>query len=96
MHTGQEPGTNAEIQAFARGKGARFPVFAKVDVNGAKADPLFVFLRANTKAALGITGAPIPWNFGKFLCVDGVPTSRYEPTVAPLAIEGDVRKALGL
>merc|ERR1711924_451469 len=62
----QEPGTNAEVLQFAQRKGAKFPVMAKVDVNGAGAHPLFTWLKDNTS-----TGFPplkdIPWNFGKFL-----------------------------
>ncbi len=92
---GQEPGSNAEIQAFAKAKGATYPVFGKIDVNGPKEDPLYTFLKKSTKGFLPIA-PPIPWNFGKFLVVDGVPSKRYEPTTSPLAIEKDVRKALGL
>jgi glutathione peroxidase len=44
---GQEPGTNAEIVKFARSKGAKFPVFAKIDVNGENTHPLYVYLKAN-------------------------------------------------
>ena len=50
----QEPGSNAEIAAFAKSQyGASFPLFAKVDVNGASAAPLFTWLKANTLGAGG-------------------------------------------
>jgi len=58
-------------------------------------DPLYTFLKKSTKGFLPFA-PPIPWNFGKFLVVDGVPSKRYEPTTSPLAIEEDIRKALGL
>merc|ERR1712118_631011 len=51
----QEPGTNAEVLQFAQRKGAKFPVMAKVDVNGAGAHPLFTWLKDNTS-----TGFPPP------------------------------------
>ncbi len=117
---GQEPGSNADVQAFAKTNGAKYPVFGKVrgpvfhsdyawqhqlivvarpnkqiDVNGGNADPLYKFLKDSTPNALGLK-IPIPWNFGKFLCVEGVPTKRFEPTTSPLAIEKDIRKGLGL
>ena len=41
----QEPGTNAEIKEFAQGKGATFDMFAKIDVNGDSADPLYKYLK---------------------------------------------------
>jgi glutathione peroxidase len=44
---GQEPGSNEEVLAFARSKGAKFPVFAKLDVNGPNTHPLYAFLKAN-------------------------------------------------
>jgi glutathione peroxidase-family protein len=46
-------GTNAEIQSFAKSKGARYPVFAKTTVNGADAIPLYKFLKASQGGFLG-------------------------------------------
>lgn len=60
----QEPGTNEEIIAFAQGMGAGdFKLFAKIEVNGDGALPLFTFLRSASE----LQGEPIPWNFAKFL-----------------------------
>jgi len=59
---GQEPGSNEEIQSFCQlNYGVTFPVFAKIKVNGKDADPLYKYLKENTG------GAPIKWNFNKFL-----------------------------
>jgi glutathione peroxidase len=70
-----------------------FPVFAKIDVNGADAAPLFEHLKA---AAPGLLGSKaIKWNFTKFL-VDrsGKVVDRYAPTTAPKDIEGAIEKLL--
>lgn len=88
---GQEPGTNAEIQAFAKSKGARYPVFAKIEVNGDGADPLYKFL----KAAGGGILQDIKWNFSKFLCdADGKVVKRYPPTTSPLSFVDDIEALL--
>merc|ERR1712118_420690 len=76
--------------------GAKFPVMAKVDVNGAGAHPLFTWLKDNTS-----TGFPplkdIPWNFGKFLIDrEGKPSKRYAPTSSPLSMEGDIKALLSV
>lgn len=61
------PGTNADIKIFATSKyNATFPLFAKIDVKGANAHPLFVYLEEN--APSGMLGASIKWNFEKILC----------------------------
>jgi len=58
----QEPGTNEEIQEFCRlNYGVTFPVLAKIEVNGDEAHPLYKYLKEQTG------GAPIKWNFNKFL-----------------------------
>jgi glutathione peroxidase len=60
-------GSNADIKSFATSKfHVTFPMFAKVDVKGANAHPLFVYLEEN--ASSGLLGASIKWNFEKFLC----------------------------
>ena len=91
----QEPGTNEEIEAFARGKyGAKFPMFEKIEVNGDGACDLYKWLKSE---APGEDGNPdIPWNFAKFL-VDGEGrvVKRYAPTVTPEEIEGDVAALVG-
>ncbi|MFB5759200.1 glutathione peroxidase [Paenibacillus medicaginis] len=68
--------------------GVKFPMFAKIDVNGEHADPLFTFLKEQKK---GVLSNRIKWNFTKFL-VDrnGNVVKRYAPTTAPGKIEGDL------
>ena len=89
----QEPGTEAEILEFATARGATYPLFSKIDVNGDTADPLYVYLKASIDN--GILGSAIKWNFTKFLCnSEGVPVQRYAPTTHPLAIEPDIQALL--
>jgi glutathione peroxidase len=72
--------------------GVTFPMFAKVDVNGSKAHPLFGWLR-NEQG--GVLGDAIKWNFTKFLINrEGKAVARYAPTVAPEDIEADIRTLL--
>ncbi|MFB5265376.1 glutathione peroxidase [Paenibacillus enshidis] len=68
--------------------GVKFPMYAKIDVNGEHADPLFAFLKEQKK---GVLSNRIKWNFTKFL-VDrkGKVVKRYAPTTAPGKIEGDL------
>ncbi|KAK9067976.1 hypothetical protein SSX86_012087 [Deinandra increscens subsp. villosa] len=92
---GQEPGSNEEIQEFVctRFK-AEYPVFAKVDVNGKNADPLYGFLKSSKG---GLLGDSIKWNFTKFLVdKEGKVVDRYAPTTTPLSIEKDIKKLLGV
>ncbi|XP_076924821.1 putative phospholipid hydroperoxide glutathione peroxidase [Bidens hawaiensis] len=92
---GQEPGSNEEIQEFVctRFK-AEYPVFAKVDVNGKNAEPLYDFLKSSKG---GFLGDSIKWNFTKFLVdKDGKVVDRYAPTTTPLSIEKDIKKLLGV
>ena len=90
----QEPGDAEEIRNFCSlTYDVTFPMFAKVDVNGADADPLFTELKAQAPGFLGTGG--IKWNFTKFL-VDrkGQVVERYAPTTKPEAIEADIAKLL--
>jgi glutathione peroxidase len=91
----QEPGTEAEIGAFCeKNYGVSFPMFAKVDVNGDSAHPLFQHLKAEAPGVLGTEG--IKWNFTKFLIGrDGKVIKRYAPQTKPEEIAGDIEKALG-
>ena len=91
---GQEPGSDAEIQAFCRTTyDVTFPLFAKVDVNGPAADPLFDFLTRERRGVLGT--ARIKWNFTKFLVDrEGEVRRRYAPTVRPDEIEPEVERLL--
>ena len=90
----QEPGDAAEIANFCSlTYDVTFPVYAKVDVNGADAAPLFEHLK---RAAPGLLGSKaIKWNFTKFL-VDraGKVVDRYAPTTSPKDIAGDIEKLL--
>lgn len=72
--------------------GVSFPMFAKIDVNGAKADPLFTFLKEQKG---GVLTKDIKWNFTKFL-VDrnGQVVKRYTPTTEPEKIKNDLVKLL--
>ncbi|MFS0638228.1 glutathione peroxidase [Mesobacillus foraminis] len=72
--------------------GVTFPMFAKIDVNGGNADPLFVFLKEQKK---GLLSKNIKWNFTKFLIdQNGQVIERYAPTTEPDKIEGDLQKIL--
>ena len=90
----QEPGSNSEIQQFCSvSYGVTFPVFAKVDVNGETADPLFKYLRAEAPGAG--ESDEITWNFGKFLVGrDGSVIKRFDPLETPEAIHDEVAAAL--
>src|SRR5580765_134307 len=62
----QEPGQETEIKQFCESKyGVKFPLFAKIDVNGAKAHPLYAYLKKEEPGFLG--SQAIKWNFTKFL-----------------------------
>jgi glutathione peroxidase len=90
----QEPGSDSEIQEFCRlNYSVEFPVFAKIEVNGAGAHPLYVWLKS---AAPGILGTEaIKWNFTKFLVArDGVKVERFAPQDKPETLEKAIEKAL--
>ena len=91
---GQEPGNAEEIASFCTTKyDVTFPVLAKIDVNGAKADPLFQWLKAEKTGLLGI-GA-IKWNFTKFLIGrDGQVAGRFPPTSTPASLTSAIEQAL--
>lgn len=92
---GQEPGSDAEIQAFCKTKfQISFPVFGKIEVNGANTHPLYEYLK---KKAPGLFGSKkIKWNFTKFLVdPNGKVIRRYGPNVLPGDIEQDIAGALG-
>ncbi len=89
----QEPGDDAEIAQFcSRNYGVSFPMFAKIDVNGAQAHPLYTFLKGEKG---GLLGAGIKWNFTKFL-VDrsGHVVSRHAPTTTPESLGKDIETLL--
>jgi len=89
----QEPGSNAEIKAFAEARGAEFDLFSKIDVNGKNASPLWDYLKAKQG---GWFGDWIKWNFTKFLVDrEGQPVARFSPKTAPLDIVSDIERLLG-
>jgi glutathione peroxidase len=90
---GQEPGDAAQIEEFCASHYAvSFPMFAKIDVNGGNAHPLFNFLK-NAKS--GLLGASIKWNFTKFL-VDrsGKVVARHAPTAKPEGLTREIEALL--
>lgn len=90
----QEPGDEAEIKNFcALNYDIDFPMFAKIEVNGSQAHPLYQWLKKEKPGLLGI-GA-IKWNFTKFLVGrDGLVIERYAPTDKPESIADDLAAAL--
>lgn len=90
---GQEPGDEAQIGEFCqRNYGVSFPMFAKVDVNGADAHPVFDWLKSEKG---GLLGSKIKWNFTKFLVGrDGQVIKRYGSTTKPEDIAKDLEEAL--
>jgi len=90
----QEPGDEAQIADFCdRTYGVSFPMFAKVDVNGDDAHPLFGWLRQEKG---GVLGSKIKWNFTKFLLGrDGQVVDRYAPTTKPEQLREDIERELG-
>lgn len=88
----QEPGDEAEIKNFCSlTYDVKFPLFAKIDVNGANAHPLYQLLKSEKPGLLG--SEAIKWNFTKFLVgKDGTVLKRYAPTDTPEAIGKDVAK----
>ena len=87
---GQEPGDESEIRDFCDlNYGVTFPLFGKVDVNGAHAHPLYRYLKSARKGWFGREA--IAWNFTKFLVgSSGDVLRRYGPRRSPAAIEKDV------
>ena len=89
----QEPGTDAEASQFCQlNYGVDFPMFAKVDVNGSDAHPLWQWLRGQRS---GMLGDAIKWNFTKFLVGrDGQVIERFAPTTSPAKMREAVETAL--
>ena len=90
----QEPGDEAEIARFCSlTYDVTFPMFAKVDVNGPTAHPLFEHLKAAQRGLLG--SKAIKWNFTKFLVArDGTVVERYAPQDEPEKLEGTIVELL--
>lgn len=90
----QEPGSATEIEQFCHvNYGVKFPMFDKIDVNGANAHALFKFLTSKKPGVLGTE--MIKWNFTKFLIdKNGNPVKRYGPNTKPAEIGQDIEKLL--
>jgi glutathione peroxidase len=91
----QEPGAARDIANFCTvNYGVTFPMFAKIDVNGPNADPLYAYLKHAKRGLLG--SEAIKWNFTKFLIGrDGIPRARFAPNRLPETLQSDIEKALG-
>lgn len=90
----QEPGDEAEIRNFCSlNYDVGFPLFAKIDVNGDQAHPLWQWLKKEKSGLLGLSA--IKWNFSKFLVGrDGRVIDRYAPTDKPESLRKDIEAAL--
>src|SRR5579871_1167342 len=85
----QEPGDAEQIEQFCASQyDVSFPMFAKIDVNGASAHPLYKYLKSEKS---GLLGSSIKWNFTKFL-VDraGKVVARFAPTATPEGLKQDI------
>lgn len=91
----QEPGNEEQIAEFCElNYGVSFPLFAKVEVNGSAAHPLFRRLKSEAPGLLGSKG--IKWNFTKFLVDgDGKVIKRYAPSTPPADLASDIEALLG-
>ena len=90
----QEPGDAAEIADFCQTTyRVTFPMFAKIEVNGPGASPLYVWLKSEANGVLG--SQAIKWNFTKFL-VDrkGKVTARFAPSTKPEALRQKIEALL--
>ena len=90
----QEPGGERDIWTFCRTQyDVTFPLFAKIEVNGRRAHPLYRFLKAAKRGVLG--SAAVKWNFTKFLIApDGKVVRRYAPQTTPERIAADLEARL--
>ena len=90
----QEPDVESDIASFCDlTYGVNFPMFAKVDVNGDNAAPLFQHLKAAAPGLLGSEG--VKWNFTKFLVSPDGTVNRFAPQDAPASLAKDIEKVLG-
>lgn len=90
----QEPGTAEQIGSFCQQNyGVSFPMFEKIDVNGAAAHPLYRWLKSNARGVLG--SEAIKWNFTKFLIDrDGKGVERFAPTTKPEDLTANIEALL--
>ena len=92
---GQEPGSSEQIQSFCEmNYGVRFPIFAKINVNGPDAHPLYRFLKASKPGIFGTQ--KIKWNFTKFLVNrSGKVVARYAPATKPEKMFDAIARLIG-
>jgi glutathione peroxidase len=93
----QEPGTAAEIDAFCRRNyDVSFPLFARIDVNGPGAHPLYRFLKREKRGVFGLfLGGRISWNFTKFLVRrSGRVAARFWPATPPEKLAGSIEELI--
>jgi len=90
----QDPASNADIKSFCvKNYGVSFPMFSKVDVNGANTHPIFNYLKDKARGVLW--SKRIKWNFTKFLIDhEGNVVKRYAPTTKPEKITRDIERLL--
>jgi glutathione peroxidase len=94
----QEPGSETEIAAFCeKNYGVTFPIFAKIDVNGPHAHPLYRFLKREKPGIFAFIGSgAIRWNFTKFLVDrEGKVIARYGPAKEPRSLAPAIERLLG-
>jgi len=91
---GQEPGDETEIKTFCSlTYDVTFPLFARIEVNGDHAAPLYRYLKSEQPGLLGMEA--IKWNFTKFLVArDGRVVQRYAPLTTPEELEQDILRML--
>ena len=91
---GQEPGTEEEIQEFCKvNYGVSFPLFAKIEVNGDDAHPIYKYLKSEMSGIFGTEA--VKWNFTKFVVdKDGKPFKRFSPQTSPEEMMKEVQKIL--
>ncbi len=95
---GQEPGTEAEIKHYVTSTyDSKFPLFAKIDVNGPNTHPIYQFLRQHSSLAQPDGKAKqIPWNFAKFIIQEnGTRADFFLPTVKPFDMEEQIKRMVG-
>ena len=92
----QDPGSNDEIASFCQvNYGVSFPMMSKIQVNGARAHPLWKWLTAEAPGILG--SKSVKWNFTKFLVGrDGKVVKRYAPNDEPEKMRADIEAALAV
>lgn len=90
----QEPGSAGEIERFSRCTyGVSFPMFAKIDVNGGAAHPLYKFMKRERPGFFGTES--IKWNFTKFLVNrEGAVVARFAPHTQPKALRKPIERLL--